>query len=533
MVYSAFDTVIKRKVAIKVLNARRLGGDEEQVERVLDRFLREAQVAARIRHGSIVEIHDFGVLGETEHPYIIMELLRGADLGEELLENGPMEPPRLFPLFVDVLDALGEAHVEGVVHKDLKPANLYLSERGTRRETMKIVDFGIAHVNAPTEERITTTGSVSGTPQYLAPEYIQDQSVTPAMDIYQMGLILVEGLTAEPVVQASNLFQAALMHVDQDFFIPPELLEGDFGEIVRRATALEPEDRFKSTEAFADALAALDPASVQVPKFDPPTRESPISPVAETIPWQERNDSSDDDIETAPTIDKPAPADGDDKPDEQVDEEPEDRKAKEVTADVKEGDSFSDSALELAIATVSNRRAQGVVAAVVLFLLGAGSFAVFSSGSSGESLESEERSPTTAQVDEKSAEIGDEVGAAEVPEATPESSAAAEAESQDADETAENADASAERVEPKVDIEPAEGGPEPVQPEESLEEDERKADEPVEEIEEPAEDTSEPTDDSGEEQNGGVEPREETVEAEEESVKEEPEEEHEPFQLAP
>ena len=150
VVYSAFDTVIKRKVAIKVLNARRLGGDEEQVERVLDRFLREAQVAARIRHGSIVEIHDFGVLGETEHPYIIMELLRGADLGEELLENGPMEPPRLFPLFVDVLDALGEAHVEGVVHKDLKPANLYLSERGTRRETMKIVDFGIAHVNAPT-----------------------------------------------------------------------------------------------------------------------------------------------------------------------------------------------------------------------------------------------------------------------------------------------------------------------------------------------------------------------------------------------
>ena len=266
VVYAAFDRVIERDVAIKVLNSEHLAGSDRKRRKMLDRFLREARVAARIRHSSIIEIYDFGVLGDDGHPYIIMEFLEGHDLGEELIEHGPMEPSRLFPLFIDALDALDKAHAEGVVHKDLKPANLFLEERSTRNETLKIVDFGIAHVQGQTEDRITKTGAVSGTPQYLAPEYIEDQTAEAAMDIYQMGLILVEALVGTPVIETSNLFQAAIKHVEGDVEIPRPILDTPVGDVVEKATAHNPAGRFATAEDFADALASIDPKSVTLPE---------------------------------------------------------------------------------------------------------------------------------------------------------------------------------------------------------------------------------------------------------------------------
>ena len=404
MVYRAFDTVIKRPVAIKVLDVRHTHShDEEKSTRVLDRFLREAQVAARIRHQCIVEIHDFGVFEEEENPYIIMEFLEGADLGEELLENGPLDPSRLFPLFVDVLEGLGEAHAEGIVHKDLKPANLFLSQRATRRETLKIVDFGIAHVNAPTEERITTTGAVCGTPQYLAPEYIRDQQVSPALDIYQMGLILVEGLTAKPVVNSSNLFQAALMHVDRKFCIPPSLLEGAFGEVIKRATAFEPDDRFESAESFADALASIDPETVQIPEVKTLSSEATVSPVADTIPWSKADEGDGDaTFETAPT-EKEQTTDRELRDDDQVGEESSEEPPEEES---EEPASISDSVIEIAVAAASNRWTHGVVFLAVGLIIGAVVFASLSSTDSTASTErlAEEQPPAPmAQPEPESA----------------------------------------------------------------------------------------------------------------------------------
>lgn len=291
VIYAAFDQTIERRVAIKVLNIQHMAGSQEETDHILERFLREARVAAKIRHPSIVEIYDFGVLDDGEQPYIIMEFLEGTDLEHLIVDHGPMDAERLFPLFCGALDALGEAHREGVIHKDLKPANLFLSEPDTRKETLKVVDFGIAHVNAPDKKRMTKTGLMSGTPQYLPPEYIESQAVTEEMDIYQMGLILIEALSGEAVVQESSPYQAAFKHMHRDLIIPPELLEGPLGEVIERAIAFEPKDRFDTAEEFSDALAAIDPASV--PTIDiqgSPQVAGPPSPVADTDASLENRD---------------------------------------------------------------------------------------------------------------------------------------------------------------------------------------------------------------------------------------------------
>ena len=291
VVYEGHDETIDRPVAVKVLNLHMALGSSDQTRQVLDRFRREARLAARIRHPSIIEIYDYGVLEPGDHPYMVMEFLEGSDLEHELIENGPMEPARLFPLFCDALDALDEAHDEGVIHKDLKPANLFLSRPGTRKERMKLVDFGIAHANSPGEKRMTKTGLMTGTPQYLSPEYVEEQKVGPAMDIYQMGLILVEALTGRPCVDDSSPFQAAFKHVQRDLDIPKQLLKGEFGDILDRALAYDPEDRYTRASDFADALAAIDPGSIpSIELSDAPRSPGPVSPVPDTDAFVGQNE---------------------------------------------------------------------------------------------------------------------------------------------------------------------------------------------------------------------------------------------------
>ena len=304
VVYSAFDRTIERQVAIKVLNIYSMVGSQKETDEVLQRFLREARVAAKIRHPSSIEIYDFGLLEGGQRPYIIMEFLKGWDLDQELQENGPLSSELLFPLFCGALDALAEAHEKGVIHKDLKPANLFRSRPHTEHETLKVVDFGIAHVNAPGKERLTQTGVMSGTPEYLPPEYIEDQLVTEMMDIYQMGLTLVEALSGVPVVQAASPYQAAFKHVEGDLNIPPEFQEGAFGELLERALAIDPEDRFSTAHEFSQALAAIDPSTVLLASMADTQRvEGFPSPVMnEDGVWEDGELSTGADIEQSSRI---------------------------------------------------------------------------------------------------------------------------------------------------------------------------------------------------------------------------------------
>ncbi len=262
-VYRGHDPEIGRDVAIKLLNVN-TGLSRTQHEAVVERFRREARIAARIKHRCVVNIYDIGVTGEFEQPYIIMELLDGCPLDEWLEKEGALAPERILPLFVEALEALGEGHELGVVHKDLKPSNLFLSEPNTRREYIRILDFGIARVDGSDDAKLTATGQVTGTPQYMAPEYIATQTVTPALDVYQMGLLLVEVLTGRAVVDDDSMPQCILIHSTNRLVISLSILTGPLGNIIRRSVSFEPANRFRDATEFADALRQVDPNVVTI-----------------------------------------------------------------------------------------------------------------------------------------------------------------------------------------------------------------------------------------------------------------------------
>lgn len=260
-VYEATQLNMDRRVAIKVLDEP-LGSRRDT--NFYDRFLREAKVAASIDHPNIVTIHDYGVTPSPRHPYIVMELLEGRDLADVIARSGPMLPARALPLFVSALNALGRGHDAGVIHIDLKPSNLFLERPGERDESLLVVDFGIAslEVDGEDDERLTQTGGFVGTPSYMAPEYINDRLVTPAIDVYQMGLILAELLTGQVVVSGKSTMETLMNHASGKVELPQALLDSPLGPVLRKAVAFEADARYPNANAFAEALAAIDPATV-------------------------------------------------------------------------------------------------------------------------------------------------------------------------------------------------------------------------------------------------------------------------------
>ena len=260
-VYRGRQLNIDRTVAIKVLDVNPRIPDEE-LGNYRKRFVLEAKRAANIDHPDIVSIYDHGVMG-TEQPYIVMELLQGHDLGEELARHGPMAPERILPLFVRCLDALQAAHAQGIVHKDLKPSNLFLTGVGTLVETLRIVDFGIAGLVDPKQdERMTSTGQYIGTALYCAPEYYEHSIVSPALDVYQMGLILAEVLIGRPAVNASSPVRAIMHHLAGALSLPEALRESPLGPLIAKATDLDHTQRYQSAGEFRDALSRLDPSTI-------------------------------------------------------------------------------------------------------------------------------------------------------------------------------------------------------------------------------------------------------------------------------
>ncbi len=268
VVYRAWDRVVDREVAIKVLNTFADAVDETNTQRAVERFEREARAAAMVTHSNVVTIFDLGVADRFGRPYIVMELLEGHDLSDELKNNGAMAPARALTLFTGALAGLAAGHERGIVHKDLKPANLFLTAPGTEDEKLNLFDFGIARLGAG-EAGLTKTGEMFGTPQYMAPEYISAGQVSPALDVYQMGLILVEMFTGRKVVEADVAITAAMAHGKGALPLPIELLQGPLGDVLLGALAHDPEVRFADASAFLAALESaledVDPVSLACP----------------------------------------------------------------------------------------------------------------------------------------------------------------------------------------------------------------------------------------------------------------------------
>ena len=258
VVFRARQLPINRIVAIKVM---RTSIEEVRNQHFRERFLREARMVAQLTHPNVSTIFEYGISKDRERPYLAMEFIEGKALDEILRDHGPMSAGRAIELTLGVLDALAEGHRIGIIHKDLKPANLILNTaRG--KEHLKVLDFGIALQDGPDLKRLTGDDELVGTAQYVAPEYALHKIVTPAFDVYQVGLILVEMLTGDRVVQAESKMECLLEHTRRLFEIPPLIAHSPIGHIIERALAYDYRQRYQDAAAFQEALVAVNPDEV-------------------------------------------------------------------------------------------------------------------------------------------------------------------------------------------------------------------------------------------------------------------------------
>lgn len=255
IVYRARDPQIDRVVAIKTLR-RDLGLPPEAYAELKKRFYQEATAAGRLSHPNIVTIHDVVELDEV--PYIVMEYLEGRTLADQIATGGPLSPDRVVGIVLQVCGALDFAHTRGVVHRDIKPGNILVTASGVA----KVSDFGIARVAG---SNVTRTGVVLGTPAYMSPEQLRGRVPDGRSDLFALGVVLYEALTAVNPFQAEDL-TATLYQVVQVDPVPvsqrnprvPAALE----RVTARVMAKEPEQRYPTAGALADALrAALEPAA--------------------------------------------------------------------------------------------------------------------------------------------------------------------------------------------------------------------------------------------------------------------------------
>jgi serine/threonine-protein kinase len=243
-VFLSRDLLLDRPVALKVLFPE-FATDPAFVQR----FRREAQSAARLTHPNVVSVFDWGQEGATY--YIVMEYVEGRSLAEVIRESGRMEPDQAATIAADVADALAFAHEHGVVHRDVKPGNVLVTNSGH----VKVADFGIARAVSAVEN-LTQTGTVMGTATYFSPEQARGGAVDPRSDVYSLGIVLYEMLTGTPPFTGDNPVSVAYKHVSE-LPAPPRRLREDIPEaleaIVLKAINKNPANRYASaTELRAD-----------------------------------------------------------------------------------------------------------------------------------------------------------------------------------------------------------------------------------------------------------------------------------------
>ena len=250
-VYRAKHRLLARPAAVKLIAPQALRGhsaDENRV--VIERFRREAEAAATLRSPHTIELYDYGV-AEDGTFYYVMELLDGIDFQELVRRHGPLPSERVLHLMLQCCDSLGEAHLGGLVHRDVKPSNMVACRMGLKVDYVKVLDFGLVKGDAGRAENqveITTAGSVSGTPAFMAPESISGiGTVGPAADVYALGCVAYYLLTGQTVFKAANPTMMMLQHV-QASPVPPSLkaphpVPRDLEEVIMRCLAKEPEDR--------------------------------------------------------------------------------------------------------------------------------------------------------------------------------------------------------------------------------------------------------------------------------------------------
>jgi eukaryotic-like serine/threonine-protein kinase len=251
-VHFARDVRLDRDVAVKVLRA-----DLARDPGFYLRFRREAQNAAALNHPAIVAVYD---TGQTETatgplPYIVMEYVDGVTLRDIVCEEGAMDPANAIEVIADACQALDFSHQHGIIHRDVKPANIMISRAGA----VKVMDFGIARTLADTTggNRLTQTAAVIGTAAYLSPEQASGEAVDARSDVYSLGCVLYEMLTGAPPFTGDSPVAVAYQHVRQDPVPPSRRHDGiapDLDAVVMKALAKNPENRYQSASEMRSDL---------------------------------------------------------------------------------------------------------------------------------------------------------------------------------------------------------------------------------------------------------------------------------------
>jgi serine/threonine-protein kinase len=254
-VYLAEHQMLKRPCVVKLIRP-----DKNKNAKVLARFQREVRATAKLSHWNTVEIFDYGCADDGTF-YYVMEFLPGMNLGELVHRFGPLPPDRVVFLLRQACDALGEAHAAGLVHRDIKPGNIFAAQRGGFYDVVKILDFGLVKPIMDDEPLdLTVEGSITGSPLYMSPEQATgDSTPDPRSDIYSLGAVAYFLLTGRAPFNGDKPLKVLLAHVN-DAVTPPSVYQpdipADLEQIVLRCLAKSPANRFPDTTSLAEALDA-------------------------------------------------------------------------------------------------------------------------------------------------------------------------------------------------------------------------------------------------------------------------------------
>jgi serine/threonine-protein kinase len=249
-VYIGEDRRLSRKVAVKVLRS-----DLARDPSFVARFRKEALAAAGLNHPGIVAVYDSGEEGANS--YIVMELVNGHTLREEIAKLTPLTIDRSLEIIEGVLSALSYSHSNGIIHRDIKPGNIMLTDSGD----VKVMDFGIARAMDDIGATMTSTWNVVGTAQYLSPEQATGEAADLRSDIYSVGCLLYELVSGQPPFTGDTPVAIAYQHVSSDFPLPSAInpnLDSNIDKIITVALAKNPEDRYQSADLMlADIRRAM------------------------------------------------------------------------------------------------------------------------------------------------------------------------------------------------------------------------------------------------------------------------------------
>jgi serine/threonine-protein kinase len=295
LVYEGLHRDIDKRVAIKVLR-----DDLSRRPEVVARFRQEAKSASRIGHENIVDISDFG---ETTRgaSYFIMEFLDGEDLANVLGRDVTVDADRACAIVLQCCRALSATHAKGIVHRDIKPENIFLTKRDGVDDFVKIVDFGIAKMSDIETEgapgrKLTKTGMIFGTPEYMSPEQAAGKDLDHRVDVYALGIILYECLSGRVPFEGDTFMGVLTQHLfaelpPLDELNPNVKVSRELEMVIRKALAKDPDDRYQDTEELADAITcALDGRLSRATAKTPPSAFGPPSlSYLDPVPRRERS----------------------------------------------------------------------------------------------------------------------------------------------------------------------------------------------------------------------------------------------------